>query len=248
MKNKIALGFCVLLTHLCAAPNDDVAVQLGVGASIASSPYKGVSTRISPLPDIELTYHNIFIEGVNMGYNFYNTKPLQIGVVLLPTLLGYQSNDSHALSGMDNRTMSLEGGLRAKYTFEHSDVTATLSQDVTGTSKGYTFNAVYNYTLFETENSSLSAYAGAEYFSGKKSDYYYGVRAKEATLQRPEYHADDALNPYVGVTEFFAFSEQWAVVLNVEYKHLDNTLFHSPIVSDHSQVSGYLSILYTFLP
>ena len=108
----------VLLTHLYAT--DDPSLQVGVGVSTSTSPYKGVSSVTMPLPDIELTYKSAFIEGINMGYNVYDTKTLQIGVILLPVLAGYQGKDSNDLKGMDNRNMSLEGGLRMKYNFENS--------------------------------------------------------------------------------------------------------------------------------
>jgi len=245
MKNKLIMVSCVLLTSLCVA-NDDLSLQIGMGVTTGTSPYKGISNATMPLPDIELSYKSAFIEGINMGYNFYDTQTLQIGVVLLPTLLGYKHKDSDYLSGMENRNISLEGGLRLKYNFEHSYLTSTLSQDISDTTNGYTFNAAYNYTLFETVNSGLSLYVGAEYLSDKKSDYYYGVKAKEATLSRPRYHADGALNPFIGLTQIFAFSEQWSIIANVEYKQLDSTIYKSPIVDDHYQIAGYLAIMYSF--
>lgn len=236
---------CVLLTNLCAN-NDDLSLQVGVGVSTSTSPYKGISSVTIPLPDIELSYKSAFIEGINMGYNFYDTKTLQIGVIVIPTLLGYKSKDSHYLSGMDNRDMSLESGLRMKYNFENSFLSSTVSQDITNTSDGYTFNAAYNYTLCETKNSALSLYAGLEYLSDKKSDYYYGVKAKEATLIRPSYHADGALNPFIGLTQIFAFSEKWSIIANVEYKQFDSTIYKSPIIDDHYQIASYLAVMYTF--
>ena len=245
MKNKLILVSCVLLTNLCAT-SDDLALQVGAGVSTSTSPYKGISSVTLPLPDIELSYRSAFIEGINMGYNFYDTKTLQIGVIVLPVLAGYKSKDSHDLSGMDNRNISLEGGLRMKYNFENSFLSSTLSQDVTNTSDGYTLNAAYNYTLLETRNSALSLYAGLEYLSDKKSDYYYGVKAKEATLLRPSYHADGALNPFIGMTQVFAFSERWSIIANIEYKQFDSTIYKSPIVDDHYQVAGYLAVMYSF--
>ena len=248
MKNKlILLASSVLLTSLYAT-SDDVSLQIGLGVTTSTSPYKGISSVTMPLPDIGLTYKSAFIEGINMGYNVYDTKTLQIGVVLLPTLLGYKSKDSSDLSGMDNRNISLESGLRMKYNFENSFLTSMISRDISGTTDGYTINAAYNYTLFETQNSGLSMYAGLEYLSDKKSDYYYGVKAKEATPNRHSYHADGALNPYIGLTQIFAFSETWSIIANVEYKHFDSTIYKSPIVDDHYQIACYLAIMYTFLP
>lgn len=246
MKNKLILLLSILLTHIYAT--DDTSVQVGVGVSTSTSPYKGVSSVTMPLPDIELTYKSAFIEGINMGYNVYDTKTLQVGVILLPVLAGYKGKDSNDLKGMDNRNMSLEGGLRMKYNFENSFLSGTVSRDVSGTTDGYTVNAAYNYILFETRNSGLSLYAGAEYLSDKKSNYYYGVKDKEATFARPSYHADGALNPFIGLTQIFAFSETWSIIANVEYKRFDSTIYKSPIVDDHYQVAGYLSIMYTFLP
>lgn len=236
---------CILLTNLCAN-NDDLSLQVGVGVSTSTSPYKGISSVTMPLPDIELSYKSAFIEGINMGYNFYDTKTLQIGVIALPVLAGYKNKDSNDLKGMDNRNMSLEGGLRMKYNFENSFLSSTISRDVSGTTDGYTVNAAYNYTLLETENSGLSVYAGLEYLSDKKSNYYYGVKAKEATFTRPSYHADGALNPFIGLTQIFAFSEKWSIIANVEYKQFDSTIYKSPIVDDHYQIAGYLAVMCTF--
>jgi outer membrane protein len=129
----------MVLTSLCAA--DDTSLQVGIGVTTSTSPYKGISNVTMPLPDIELTYKSAFIEGINMGYNFYDTKTLQIGVIVLPVLAGYKSKDSHDLSGMDNRNMSLESGLRMKYNFENSFLSTTLSQDVTNTSDARLFHA-----------------------------------------------------------------------------------------------------------
>jgi MipA family protein len=245
MKKRFILVLSVLLAHVCVA-SDETTLQLGVGVATSTSPYKGISTVTLPLPDIELLYNSAFIEGINLGYNVYDTKTLQIGVILLPTLLGYKSKDSDFLAGMENRTISLEGGLRLKYNFDNSFLSSTISNDISGITDGYTFNAVYNYTLFEAVNSSLSLYAGAEYLSDKKSDYYYGVKAKEATQNRPSYHADGALNPYIGLTQIFAFSKIWSIIANVEYKQWDSTIYKSPIVDDHYQITGYLAVMYSF--
>ena len=245
MRTKVIMMSCLLLANVCVA-NDDLSLQVGMGVSTGTSPYKGISSVTLPLPDIELSYKSAFIEGINMGYNFYDTKTLQIGVIVLPTLLGYKTKDSDSLSGMENRNVSLEGGLRMNYNFEHSFLTTTLSHDISDTTNGYTVNAAYHYTLCETHNSALSLYAGVEYLSDKKSDYYYGVKEKEATLSRPSYHANGALNPYIGLTQIFAFSEQWSIIANLEYKQLDSTIYKSPIVDDHYQVAGYLAVLYTF--
>lgn len=245
MKTRLMLVLSVLLTHLCAA-NDETSLQLGIGVTTSSSPYKGISNVTMPLPDIELLYNSAFIEGINLGYNVYDTKTLQIGGILLPTLMGYKSKDSDFLAGMENRNISLEGGLRLKYNFENSFLSSTISRDISDTTEGYTFNTAYNYTLFETVNSGLSLYAGVEYLSDKKSNYYYGVKEKEATHNRPSYHADGALNPYIGLTQIFAFSETWSIVANVEYKRLDSTIYKSPIVDDRYQIAGYLAVMYSF--
>ena len=245
MKTKLIMASCILLANVCVA-SDDLSLQVGVGVSTSTSPYKGISSVTIPLPDIELSYKSAFIEGINLGYNVYDTQTLQIGVIVLPTLLGYKSKDSDSLTGMENRDMSLEGGLRLNYNFEQSFLTSTISQDISGTTDGYTFNATYNYTLCETRNSALSLYAGAEYLSDKKSDYYYGVKAKEATLSRKSYHANGALNPFIGLTQIFAFSEKWSIIANVEYKHFDSSIYKSPIVDDHYQVTGYLAVMYSF--
>lgn len=245
MKNKLILVLSALLTQVYAT-SDDLSLQLGVGVSSTTSPYKGISNVTLPLPDIELSYKSAFIEGINMGYNVYDTKTVQIGVILLPTLLGYKSKDSDFLSGMENRNISLEGGLRLKYNFDDSFLTSTISNDISSTTDGYTLNAAYNYTLFETVNSGLSLYAGVEYLSDKKSNYYYGVKEKEATQNRPSYHADGALNPYVGLTQIFAFSQTWSIVANVEYKRFDSAIYNSPIVDEHSQIAAYVAVMYRF--
>lgn len=245
MKSILILVSSILFTNVCVA-SDDLSLQIGAGISSSTSPYKGISNVTIPLPDIELSYKSAFIEGINMGYNFYDTKTLQVGVVLLPTLLGYKTKDSDSMSGMENRTMSLEGGLRLHYNFEHSFLSSSFSQDISGTTEGYTFNTVYNYTLCETHNLALSLYTGLEYLSDKKSDYYYGVKEKEATLSRASYHANGALNPFIGLTYIVTFHQKWSILTNVEYKYFDSSIFKSPIIDEHYQVAGYLALMYSF--
>lgn len=245
MKNKLILVLSALLTHVYAT-SDDLSLQFGVGVSTSTSPYKGISNVTLPLPDIELSYKSVFMEGMTMGYNLYDTQTLQIGVVLLPTLLGYKSKDSDFLSGMENRNISLESGLRMKYNFDNSFLTSTISRDISDTTDGYTLNATYSYTLCETKNSGLFLYAGVEYLSDQKSDYYYGVQAKEATHNRPSYHADGALNPYIGLTQSFALNQTWSIVANVEYKRFDSAIYNSPIVDEHSQIAAYVAVMYRF--
>lgn len=246
MKYSLILLSSILLTCLSASDDNNASLQIGVGGLVSTSPYKGASSVTMPLPDIELTYKGMFIESITAGYNFYDTKTLQIGAIVLPTLMGYKSKDSHDLAGMDNRNISLEGGLRMQYNFESSFLSGVVSRDISNTSDGYTLNATYNYTLFETMNSGLSLYGGLEYLSDKKSNYYFGVKEKEATPSRARYHADGALNPFIGLTQIFAFSETWSIIANVEYKHFDSAIYHSPIVDKHYQVAGYLALMYSF--
>ena len=78
------------------------------------------------------------------------------------------------------------------------------------------------------------------------NNYFYGVKANEATASRLAYEVDGGTNIFVGATFIYSFTPQWSLTANAQYEKLASSIEDSSIVSEDNIVSGFMGVTYTF--
>jgi outer membrane protein len=221
---------------------------LGVGAVISTSPYRGVGQTVQPVPVVVWNYKNFYIKGVEVGYHFYSNDTITASIMTAPRFMGYHSSDSDTLSGMDNRTMSLDAGVRADISLpigEDVRLSVKLVNDVLfrydGREAGLALSKQFKSKYFQ-----LTPSVGARLQSSQMVDYYYGVTSAEATANRPAYDPGHAINYFGDVMFNFGIHKNWIVMTKLGVEFLDSEIRKSPIVGRDVLVTGVVGVTRRF--
>ncbi len=143
------------------------------------------------------------------------------------------------------RDDAFELGLSANFTFDWGVVGATLLGDVSDTHKG--FETSLSYSLpFEAGKWEIVPSLGISHQSKKLVDYYYGVRAGEATPQRAAYTGRATSNTSFSVEATRELTKKWSLVTGIGYERLGDGIKDSSIVDENSVSYFYLAGLYQF--
>ncbi len=222
-------------------------VQLGVAASANTSFYEGVGEKYYAFPLVIAEYRRFYLKGVHGGYRIFQDETGQsLALEIRRTFDGYDSGDSDALAGMADREAAWEAGLAYEVGLAGGQAKAGLMHDIADTHKGFSALLEYERPFWTDNEHMLSWYTGVEYWSSKKTDYYFGVRAEEATSTRPAYLTDDSYGVYVGGNALKRLTDQVSLIVNVEYRWMGDTVDESPLTSKQDQWSAYTGIFYEF--
>lgn len=241
----------VLLMSVCscvlAASGDEVLGLAGAGVVMSTSPYDGVKTKTMTLPFLSGEYKNFYLQGVEAGYRFYKNDPWTLSVVVTPRFMGYSSEDSAALNGMEDRKRSMDAGLKADYalpwhalTLSGKVLTDTLSRS-DGTVYGLFIHRAVKGKIFRLFLSS-----GVRYQNKSLVDYYYGVRDNEVRSGRPAYTPRGAVNPFADAVFSFGISKKVIVVTRFGVEALGSDIRKSPVVDESYVLSAAAGLTYRF--
>lgn len=221
--------------------------MLGAGAVITTSPYRGVGSTMMPLPFIAGEYKGFYLYGVEAGYRLFDHKPIKLSVIVSPRLMGYHSDDSDALNGMDDRLRSIDAGLRAELglPIEGLSFNVRFLHDICSRYDGSEGNLSLD-QAFDSKYVRLRFFGGIKVLSSQLTDYYYGVQSSEARPDRPAYTPGHAVNPFAGLMVVTGFSEKWLVVTRLGVDGLDPVIRKSPLVDHSYTLMGMLAVVRKF--
>ena len=221
----------------------------GVGAIVTKEPYRGMDTESRGIPFFLYKTERFSLYGPRMSYLLIAEKDWEIEARTRVRFEGYEEDDSRFLQGMDDRKWTLEMGGSLSKNFPFGKITADLSADILNEHKGYELGCYYSYDFRDSRKNPaliLTPYIGLNYRSRQLNDYYYGVRASEATASRPEYNAGDSTGLAAGLRINYIYSEKLSLMAMVSFEWLGNEIKKSPIV-DKDHIESYLfGIMYKF--
>ncbi len=218
---------------------------LGFGVGVGNSVYKGDDTRIVPFPLVYYNYGNFYLSGKRAGYNIITDGAFELGIIAQWRTDGYDSDDSRYLDGMDDRDMSIDGGVSASYKDGWAKTTLSYVTDLLSKHDGQELVLSYG-KRFSSGKFSFTPSVGIAYKTDNLTDYYYGVLAKEATPTRAEYKGDEVIDPFISMQTRYDFENNWSVIGTVSYEMLGSGITDSPIVDDDYQVMVMVGMMYSF--
>ncbi|MCX6052044.1 MAG: MipA/OmpV family protein [Campylobacterales bacterium] len=247
MKFKNVFLLVSLLFTGLLANEKEFTIKTGLADIAHTNMYKGADDKNIVVPLLFLKYGDFYFEGLSLGYTLYNANALKVHLEVSANMLGYESGESSYLQGMDKREIDIQTGFKVAYkTSQNSELSSKIAYDFFNIHGGFSADLKYSYDLFKNSKNIFTTYAGLEYLSKKKSDYYYGVRAYEANILRPMYTLGETLNHYFGVKNLYIFNQQWALLARAEYKNFDKDIYKSPIVEESYVFSGFVGVLYAW--
>lgn len=161
-------------------------------------------------------------------------------------LSGYKPKDAAILAGMAERKSMLWVGAKAKWENELVDLSAELTADASGNSKGRKFSLGAEKEWHLGEHAMVVPYVTAHWLDKKYVDYYYGVTAAEATAGRAAYAGKGGVNVDIGVRAMYRFDKHHSVLLNVGVTRLAKPIKASPIVGRSTTNQVIMGYMYSF--
>ena len=253
----LALAACL---PLAAAAEDVPLWEIGAGVAAFSFPaYRGSdqsSNFVMPVP--HFTYHGDFLKADRHGLRgtFFDNDRLELtlSAALSPPA---SSDDIEARKGMQNLDATFEIGPQIDVTLWRSEnrarfvklllpLRAAVTLDSRPRDIGLVFHPKLNMDVTDLPGMAgwnLGLLAGPLFGDRRQHDYFYGVKASEATASRPAY---EARSGYAGMQYLASLSKRFPgywVGGFVRYDNLAGAVFeNSPLVRDKNYFAAGMAV------
>jgi outer membrane protein len=204
---------------------------LGAGVGIKKSPYAGVNSKTSALPLISFENKYVRLFGNQFDVKLPSYGPFDFSLRTQVAIGdGYKGSDSARLNGMADRKGAVFVGGAATWRNAIANVSVDWLKDVSGRSKGSEFKLGAEHPFRFAGAFEIAPHAQFLHVDGKYVDYYYGVRASEATPVRQEYLGKSTSELQAGVRFAYLLAAHQRILLDVSDTHLGSGITDSPIV------------------
>jgi outer membrane protein len=138
-------------------------------------------------------------------------------------------------AGMADRKGSVDGYLNAVWKTSLATFGVHYYHDILDGNLGDTASIRISKKVDMGNDLWLIPSIGAEWQSGARVDYYYGVRPEEALPSRPVYTGTSTLNANLGVAGHYRLSDSWSLLGGLFETRYGNGIVDSPIVTRRYQ-------------
>lgn len=231
------------LTNILSAPGS---AGLGVVTRIEASPYLEGGNRYDVLPLYLYEGEQFFLHANRGGIKLQEGDAQRFDLFIEQRLEGFPADRlPDSLAGMATRDSGIDLGLSWRYRQPWGTVQAELMHDVGGISKGNEFRLGYSYD-WRSGPWSLRPSLSLALRDARLNNYYYGVRAGEATPERPAYAPGTGINTSLGLFGSYDLTQRWRLLAGVSATVLDRKIKDSPIVQKRVLPGAYLGVAYDF--
>ena len=219
---------------------------LGFAPRVERSPYAGGSNRFDLMPLYIYDGKHLFLDVNRVGVKLLDEPNHRIDVMLDRRLEGFPITKAPAsLAGMAMRDSSVDVGVSYSIRQPWGQLKAELLHDVNSTHQGTEARLGYAKDWHSgawTWRPSVSL----AWRNANLNNYYYGVRANEATATRAAYEPGAGLEARVGLQTTYALSRHWSLLSGVSATVLSRNVSKSPIVQHRILPSVYVGAIYDF--
>ncbi|ELR63838.1 Outer membrane protein OmpV [Photobacterium marinum] len=217
------------------------------GVVTGSELYKGQDKTTGAL--LNGGYHgedfNADLSGINYRFFGDNNDQVNISAYFTAGGTGYEADDATSLKGMDKRKMSGDLGLNADIHLGSGTISTYLQHDVTGAYKGFIGGAKY-FHVMDLGYGDFVPFAGVSFLSKDFVNYYYGVKASEATKTRKAYSGKNDFAFNVGYKFVMPVTKNIDITQTTAYTRLGSKVSDSPIVDSANQWMVGATVAYHF--
>jgi outer membrane protein len=223
-------------------------VTLGLGGVVAESVFKGEDTEETIFPVIAYESGDFSIDPEGAAYRLMGSEDSAYSLFAGLGISGdsYSSSDADVLKGMSRRHDGVDLGVGLEFGIGPGSVAASISQDISGNHKGQQAELSYEITMPINQYLVVQPSAALSWQSKDYVDYYYGVRANEATVSRAVYKGDSTVNSSVGLGLIIPINKQWRIVNQLGYTWLGDGITDSPLVGRDEAWNAVIMTTYTF--
>ncbi|WP_140720651.1 MULTISPECIES: MipA/OmpV family protein [Gammaproteobacteria] len=227
------------------ASRDSGQWALGLGAVVLDQPYRDIDREVFPLPLISYESKWISATVPVLDLKFYSTDSLSLRARVRLSGEGYESDDSPALTGMEDRKRSLWAGGAVNWKTDFVNVSGEVLADTLGNSKG-TRAKVQIDRRFAAGRFGFTPRLAAEWVDDKYVDYYYGVRQSEVLADRAFYEGKATTNVQFGLRVDYSPSRHHAMFIDVAATRFGSTIEDSPLVDQSTGTTIAVGYAYRF--
>ena len=231
------------LTNILSVPGS---AGLGVVTHFERSPYREAGNRYDVLPLYLFEGERFFLHANRGGIKLQEDNGQRFDLFIEQRLEGFPADRlPDSLAGMATRDSGIDLGLSWRYRQPWGTVQAELMHDVGGISKGNEFRLGYTYD-WRSGPWSLRPSVSLALRDARLNNYYYGVRAGEATSGRAAYAPGTGLNTSLGLFGAYDLTQRWRLLAGVSATVLDRKIKDSPIVQKRVLPGVYVGAAYDF--
>ncbi len=221
---------------------------LGVALRFEDSLYQGGGIRYDLVPLYLYEGERFYLQAYRVGMKFQPKPTQRYDMFLAHRFEGYPYDVIPAsLAGMAARSPGLDAGISYRWKEPWGNYFVEYLRDVSGTSLGSEFQVGFNYDI-RRDGLILTPNIVFSVRDAKLNDYYYGVRADEATATRPAYQAGAGLNTRLGIDARYDLTPHWRLMGGIYTTRWTDEVRFSPIVETRAQVGGFVGLGYDFEP
>lgn len=224
---------------------------LGLGVINSQKPYRGMDRETKALPMIRFENEYVKVGGLGLeiklpGLQVSESSRINFGLVGKMDLGGYEASDSPFLAGMAERKGGFWAGAKAEWDNDVAELSAQWIADTSGHSKGQRFSLGLEKKWRFGNKVMLVPHLTAHWLDKKYVDYYYGVRAEEATATRAAYVGKSGVDVELGLRTMYLFDRNHSVMVDVAATRLATSIKDSSIVDRSSSSRVILGYMYSF--
>ena len=245
---RYLLIFLLIFINLNAEEKQKLTI--GLGPYIQTQPYKNVDNILLPSPVIFYDDGLFYIRWSRAGMYFLGDKQDDymwgFSITAQPRTYSFKASNSTALTGLDERETTWEGGLAFSATYDKAYIEIMALYDLLGRYDSWMIKTEIGYDI---KLSSFSFYPSViiGYQSDEFVNYYYGISAQEATISAyNEYSAKAGFQFGIQTYIKYPFTDELSALVNIRADKIPDNAAKSPIISTDYIYSGLVSLIYTF--
>jgi MipA family protein len=143
------------------------------------------------------------------------------------------------------RQYAVEAGIEYLIDGRPGRMALSLFRDVSSVHGGFAIDLEYGYPLYG-RRWTLEPAVMARYKSHALNDYYWGVRASEASAALPAYSAGDGVNLQASLRGSYFLTRNTRLVGSVTVERLNSATARSPVVVEHAVLGWFGGVAYQF--
>jgi MipA family protein len=231
------------LTDISSVPGS---AGLGFVTRVEPSPYLEGGKRYDVLPLYLYEGERFFLHANRGGVKLMKDDAQRLDLFVEQRQEGFPADRLPAsLAGMSTRESGVDLGLAWSQRQPWGTVQAELLHDVGNISKGTEFRLAYSYD-WRSGPWKLRPSLSLAVRDARLNNYYYGVRAGEATPGRAAYAPGAGINTSLSVYGSYDLTQRWRALAGVSATLLDRNIKDSPIVQKRLLPGVYLGVAYDF--
>lgn len=215
---------------------------LGGGVAAEGLPYKGFSTRVSPVPFAFYDNRWISVIGSTFDLKAWQGDGFTFSLRTKFSLFdGHTHSDAAIFHGMADRNGALWYGPHMGWHYGEFSISTEYLFSNHGQQGSLSFERGFNFGRWR-----VAPHVGVQYLNGKYVDYYYGVRPSEATSTRPVYDGKSTINPSVGTSVTWRLDARQSIRGDVSIRQFGSGITDSPLVGRKTAPSIMVGYIYRF--